>query len=94
MDEVGLPAQECRGLQNVDHGGHGRHVGIFVHVGEHGDTDLPLAAHAAPVASPTSEPLAVQLELTESDFQPVIDLHGRALFHGDGLFRDHHDAIR
>ena len=41
--EIRLPAQECRGLQDVDHGGDFVERGILVHVGEHRHPDR--AAH-------------------------------------------------
>ena len=37
--QVGLAAEERRDLQHVDRFGHARHVGGFVHVGEHRNLD-------------------------------------------------------
>ena len=40
VDEVGLAAEEGRGLQYVHHGGDFIQRGVFVHVGKNGDADL------------------------------------------------------
>ena len=42
LDEIGLPAQERRRLQHVDHGRDLRHLGLGVHVGQHRHADLAL----------------------------------------------------
>ncbi len=42
LDEVGLPAQERRRLQHVDHAGDLGQRRVFVHVGEHRHADLAL----------------------------------------------------
>jgi ribosomal-protein-alanine N-acetyltransferase len=40
VDEIGLAAQEGRGLQHVDHGGHGRDLCLAVHVRQDGHVQL------------------------------------------------------
>jgi hypothetical protein len=42
LDEVGLPAEEGRRLQHIDHGGNGRHFMLGVNVGQHRHADLLL----------------------------------------------------
>jgi hypothetical protein len=42
VDEIGLAAQEGRGLQHVDHRGHGRDLLDRVHVGQHRQAELLL----------------------------------------------------
>ncbi len=42
LDEVGLAAQEGRGLQHVDHARHLVHRRVLVHVGQHGHAELTL----------------------------------------------------
>ena len=41
-NEVGLAAEQCRGLQHIHHGGHRGHLGFVVHVGQHRHADLAL----------------------------------------------------
>ncbi len=41
LDEIGLPAQECRRLQHIDYGGHRRDLVHRVHIGQHRHVALP-----------------------------------------------------